>query len=125
MVLGELPRHPGHVARFPGEHIPVCPQEVDERAFLCGVEASADQDLLGGVALHQVDALGVLGGLEARRRGVGLERRALEDGVVVGVDLQRQLGNLVGGFCGDARFGFLRRNRFLLFTVLLDRKSVV
>jgi hypothetical protein len=34
MVLNHLHGDSGHLRRFPGEHVDICPEEGDERAFL-------------------------------------------------------------------------------------------
>jgi hypothetical protein len=49
MMLNHLPRDPGHLSRFPGEHINICPEEGDERAFLFLFQIPTDAGGLGGL----------------------------------------------------------------------------
>ena len=46
-VLSELPWYTWHVRRFPCEDVPVLTDELDERAFLFGIQVSIDAGLLG------------------------------------------------------------------------------
>jgi hypothetical protein len=49
MVLNHLPRDPEHLRRFPGEHVDICPEEDDERAFLFVSQIPTDTGGLGGL----------------------------------------------------------------------------
>ena len=49
MVLDHLPRDPGKVRRFLGEHVRVFPEEGDERAFLFCRKVGADGDRVAPV----------------------------------------------------------------------------
>ena len=46
-VLSEFPRYTWHVRRFPCKDVPVLIDELGERAFLFGIQVSADAKLLG------------------------------------------------------------------------------
>ena len=46
-VLSEFPQYTWHVRRFPCKDVPVLTDELDERAFLFGIQVSADAELLG------------------------------------------------------------------------------
>ena len=46
-VLGEFPRDTQHVRRFPCEDVPILTDELDERAFLFGIQVGTDSELLG------------------------------------------------------------------------------
>jgi hypothetical protein len=48
-VLGDIPRHAGHVRGTPRKNFGVCAKKVDENCFLFGVELGADLDLLAGI----------------------------------------------------------------------------
>jgi hypothetical protein len=50
MVLNHLPGDPGHLRRFPGEHVDICPEDGDERAFLFLSQIPPDAGGLGGSA---------------------------------------------------------------------------
>ena len=45
-VLSEFPRYTWHVKRFPCKDVPVLTDELDESAFLFGIQVSADAKLL-------------------------------------------------------------------------------
>ena len=46
-VLSKFPRYTWHVRRLPCKDVPVLMDELDERAFLFGIQVSADAELLG------------------------------------------------------------------------------
>ena len=46
-VLSEFSRYTWHVRRFPCKDVPVLMDELDERAFLFGIQIGADTELLG------------------------------------------------------------------------------
>ena len=46
-VLSEFPRYTWHVRRLPCKDVPVLTDELDERAFLFGIQISTDTELLG------------------------------------------------------------------------------
>ena len=46
-VLSEFSRYTWHVRRFPCKDVPILMDELDERAFLFGIQVSADAELLG------------------------------------------------------------------------------
>ena len=46
-VLSEFPRYTWHVRRLPCKNVPVLTDELDERAFLFGIQVDADAELLG------------------------------------------------------------------------------
>jgi hypothetical protein len=56
-VLNQLPGHSWNVRWLPLEDVAVSPEEVDERVFLFGVEASPDGDGLAAIACPEVDRL--------------------------------------------------------------------
>jgi hypothetical protein len=49
MVLNHLRGDAGHLCWFPSEHVDVCPEEGDERAFLFPSKVPADAGGLGGL----------------------------------------------------------------------------
>jgi hypothetical protein len=49
MVLNHLPGYPGHLRRFLGEHVDICPEEGDECAFLFLSQVTPDAGGLGGL----------------------------------------------------------------------------
>jgi hypothetical protein len=49
MVLNHLPGDPEHLRRFPGEHVNICPEEGDERAFLFLSQIPTNAGGLGGL----------------------------------------------------------------------------
>jgi hypothetical protein len=49
MVLNHLPRNPGHLRWFPGEHVNICPEELDEHAFLFLSQVPPNPGGLGGL----------------------------------------------------------------------------
>jgi hypothetical protein len=65
-VLGEFPGYPGHVGGFPREDVFVCPEELDERAFLYVPEFVPDLDHPLGVVGFHADCLHLLSRLEGR-----------------------------------------------------------
>ena len=69
-MLGKFPRYTFHVGRLPGKDVPVLTEELDERAFLFGIQVCPDGGDLGGIAYHKFHRLGLDGGLECRS-GVG------------------------------------------------------
>ena len=58
-VLSEFPRYTWHVRRFPCKDVPVLMDELDERAFLFGIQVGTDSELLGRIAGHEVNKLGL------------------------------------------------------------------
>ena len=46
-VLSEFPRYTRHVRRFPCKDVSVLTDELDERAFLFGIQISTDTEVLG------------------------------------------------------------------------------
>ena len=46
-VLSEFPRYTWHVRRLPCKDVPVLMDELDEHAFLFGIQVSTDAELLG------------------------------------------------------------------------------
>ena len=69
-MLGKFPRYNFHVGRLPGKDVPILTEELDERAFLFGIQVRPNGGGLGGIAYHKFHRLGLDGGLE-RRSGVG------------------------------------------------------
>jgi hypothetical protein len=65
MVLNHLPRDPGHLRRFLGEHVNICPEEGNERAFLFLSQVPADAGGLGGL---RSDLDGLYGNIICIRR---------------------------------------------------------
>jgi hypothetical protein len=58
VVLDHLPRNAGHIQWCPSEHVSICPQEGDERAFLFGGKPYPyDEEVLAAPGL-QWDILG-------------------------------------------------------------------
>jgi hypothetical protein len=49
MVLNHLPSDLGHLRRFLGEHVNICPEEGDERTFLFFSQIPTDAGGLGGL----------------------------------------------------------------------------
>ena len=45
-VLSEFPRYTWHVGWFPCEDVPILMDELDERAFLFGIQIGTDSELL-------------------------------------------------------------------------------
>jgi hypothetical protein len=78
LVLDNLSRDPLHVGGFPREHVEVCFEEVDDRAFLFRIERRPDTECTAIVGDGRI--LDVLGGLE--RAGCSLGR--LGDILVLG-----------------------------------------
>ena len=58
-VLSEFPRYTRHVKRFPCKDVPILTDELDERAFLFGIQVGTDSELLGRIAGHEVNKLGL------------------------------------------------------------------
>ena len=58
-VLSEFPRYTWHVRRLPCKDIPILTDELDERAFLFGIQIGTDSELLGRIAGHEVNKLGL------------------------------------------------------------------
>ena len=46
-VLSEFPRYTWHVRRLPCKNVPILTDELDERAFLFGIQVGTDSELLG------------------------------------------------------------------------------
>ena len=46
-VLSEFPQYTWHVRRLPCKNVPILTDELDERAFLFGIQISTDVELLG------------------------------------------------------------------------------
>ena len=69
-MLGKFPRYTFHVGRLSGKYVPILTEELDERAFLFGIQVRPNGGGLGGIAYHKFHRLGLDGGLE-RRSGVG------------------------------------------------------
>ena len=46
-VLSEFSRYTRHVRRLPCKDVPVLTDELDERAFLFGIQVSTDNELFG------------------------------------------------------------------------------
>ena len=46
-VLSEFPRYTWHVRRFPCKNVPILTGELDERAFLFGIQISIDTEMFG------------------------------------------------------------------------------
>jgi len=46
-VLSEFPLYTWHVRRFPCKDVPILTDELKERAFLFGIQVSADAELFG------------------------------------------------------------------------------
>ena len=46
-VLSEFSRYTWHVRRFPCKDVPILTDELDEHAFLFGIQVSADAELFG------------------------------------------------------------------------------
>src|SRR6187401_1582814 len=67
-VLSEFSRYTWHVRRLPCKDIPVLTDELDERAFLFGIEVSADSELLGRISWHKINLLGLLCRFKLQRR---------------------------------------------------------
>ena len=65
-MLGEFPRYTRHVLGGPREDVPVLTEELDERAFLFGVQARPHGDELGFVAVVEVDLLRISCRLEVQ-----------------------------------------------------------
>jgi hypothetical protein len=68
-VLDNLSRDPLHVGGFPGQHVEVRFEEVDERAFLFRIERHPDTELAAIVRDDHV--LDILGRLERAGRTLG------------------------------------------------------
>ena len=78
-MLGKFPRYTFHVDRLPVKDVPILMEELDEHAFLFGIQVRPNGGDLGGIAYNKFQRLGLDGGLE-RRSGVGdllLRRRHL------------------------------------------------
>ena len=58
-VLSEFPRYTWHVKRLPCKNVPILTDELDERAFLFGIQVGTDSELLGRIAGHEVNKLGL------------------------------------------------------------------
>ena len=58
-VLSELPRYTWHVRGLPCKNVPILTDELDERAFLFGIQVGTDSELLGRIAGHEVNKLGL------------------------------------------------------------------
>ena len=58
-VLSEFPRYTWHVRRLPCKNVPILTDEIDERAFLFRVQVGTDSELLGRIAGHEVNKLGL------------------------------------------------------------------
>ena len=58
-VLSEFSRYTRHVRRFPCKNVPILMDELDERAFLFGIQVGTDSELLGRIAGHEVNKLGL------------------------------------------------------------------
>jgi hypothetical protein len=78
-------------------------EELDKRAFLCRLEALADDDLFLGVPRGEVDAHRVLGRLGHRGRA-WFASQALEEGVIERVNVESYL---VQFLLGDDAFGLI------------------
>src|SRR3954464_5489822 len=63
-MLGKFPRYTFHVGRLPGKDVPVLTEELDESAFLFGIQVRPNGGGLGGIAYHKFHRLGLDGGLE-------------------------------------------------------------
>ena len=64
-MLGKFPRYTFYVGRLPGKDAPILTEELDERAFLFGIQVRPNGGDLGGIAYHKFHRLGLDGGLEA------------------------------------------------------------
>ena len=65
-VLSQLPRHTHQVISRPGEDVPILTEEVDERAFLCFIQAGTDTNGALWVSRIKHDILGFFCRLEGR-----------------------------------------------------------
>src|SRR3954471_9877393 len=83
-MLGKFPRYTFHVDRLPGKDVPILMEELDERAFLFGIQVRPNGGGLGGIAYHKFHRLGLDGGLECWS-GVG--NLFLRRGHLRGIDL--------------------------------------
>lgn len=63
-MLGKFPRYTFHVGRLSGKDVPILTEELDERAFLFGIQVRPNGGGLGGIAYHKFHRLGLDGGLE-------------------------------------------------------------
>ena len=58
-VLSEFPRYTWHVRGLPCKNVPILTDELDERALLFGIQVGTDSELLGRIAGHEVNKLGL------------------------------------------------------------------
>jgi hypothetical protein len=59
-MLDEFPGNPWHVGRTPGEDFPALMEELDEHAFLCGIQVYCDGSSLVGVRGMNLNFLRIL-----------------------------------------------------------------
>ena len=87
-MLGKFPRYTFHVGRLPGKDVPILTEEVDERAFLFGIQVHANGGGLAGISFNKFHMLGLYGGLEYsfRVRNLLLRSRHLRS-MDLGLDL--------------------------------------
>ena len=56
-LLSEFSRYTWHVGRLPCKDVLILTDELDERAFLFGIQVGTDSELLGRIAGHEVNKL--------------------------------------------------------------------
>ena len=64
-MLGKFPMYTFHVGRLLGKDVPILTEELDERAFLFGIQIRPNGGGLGGIAYHKFHQVGFDGGLES------------------------------------------------------------